>query len=53
MPIKDYSGKVIAAMSVSMPSSKVNEETHEYYVRILKECSSKISQELGYEYQKI
>ncbi|CAH0297288.1 Transcriptional regulator KdgR [Peribacillus frigoritolerans] len=53
VPIRDYSGKVIAAMSVSMPASKVNEETHEFYVRLLKECSSKISQELGYEYQKI
>lgn len=53
VPIKDYSGKVIAAVSVSMPASKINEETREYYVRILKECSSKISQELGYEYAKI
>jgi IclR family transcriptional regulator, KDG regulon repressor len=53
VPIKDYSGKVIAAVSVSMPAAKVNDETHNYYIRILKECSSKISHELGYEYQKI
>jgi DNA-binding IclR family transcriptional regulator len=53
VPIKDYSGKVIAAMSVSMPATKENVEARDYYVRILKECSSKISQELGYEYEKI
>lgn len=53
VPIKDYSGKVIAAVSVSMPAAKVNEETHNYNIRILKECSSKISHGLGYEYQKI
>ncbi|MBM7691539.1 DNA-binding IclR family transcriptional regulator [Peribacillus deserti] len=52
VPIKNYSGNVIAAMSVSIPASKA-EETHEYYVGILKECSSKISQGLGYEFQKI
>ncbi|WHY68855.1 IclR family transcriptional regulator [Neobacillus sp. SuZ13] len=53
VPIKDYSGKVIAAVSVSIPAAKVNDETQNYYIRILKECSSKISHELGYEYQKI
>ncbi|PLT30630.1 IclR family transcriptional regulator [Peribacillus deserti] len=52
VPIKDYSGNVIAAMSVSIPAYK-GEETHDYYVGMLKECSSKISQGLGYEFQKI
>ncbi|MGM0874572.1 MAG: IclR family transcriptional regulator [Bacillota bacterium] len=53
VPIKDYSGKVMAAISMSMPASKKSEETRKYYVDLLKECSSKISQDLGYEYQKI
>ncbi|WP_110929152.1 IclR family transcriptional regulator [Bacillus massiliglaciei] len=54
VPIKNYSGKVIAAMSVSMPASKIkDEETRDEYVRILMECSNKISAEMGYEYQKI
>lgn len=53
VPIKDYSGNVIAGISMSMPASKVNEEARNYYVDLLKECSSKISQDLGYEYQKI
>ncbi|MEH7237587.1 IclR family transcriptional regulator [Bacillus sp. JJ1562] len=53
VPIKDYSGNVIAAVSMSMPATKINQETLENYVGILKKCSDKISHELGYEYQKI
>lgn len=53
VPIKNYSGNVIAAVSISMPASKKNQETLDYYVSILKECSGKISHELGYEFQKI
>ncbi|WP_046174550.1 IclR family transcriptional regulator [Domibacillus indicus] len=53
VPIKDYSGKAIAAISMSMPSSKMNEETLQKYTEMLKECTAKISQELGYEYQKV
>ncbi|OXS79066.1 IclR family transcriptional regulator [Domibacillus enclensis] len=53
VPIKDYSGKVIAAISMSMPASKMNAELLEKYVAMLKECTANISRELGYEYQKI
>ncbi|MEM1506208.1 IclR family transcriptional regulator [Domibacillus sp. 8LH] len=53
VPVKDYSGKVIAAISMSMPSSKMKEEVQRRYVEMLKGCASKISQALGYEYQKI
>lgn len=53
VPVKDYSGKVIAAISMSMPASNVSNESHKYYVGILKECSNKISQGLGYKYEKI
>lgn len=53
VPIKDYSSKVIAAVSMSMPASKLNDEIKKYYVGLLKECSDKISAGLGYEYQKI
>jgi IclR family transcriptional regulator, KDG regulon repressor len=53
VPIKDYSGKVIAGISMSMPASKVDEEKQKYNVEILKECSRNISQDLGYEYYKI
>ncbi|MBT2689140.1 IclR family transcriptional regulator [Bacillus sp. ISL-47] len=53
VPIKDYSGKVIAGISMSMPATKVTDETREHYVGILKDCSTSISQDLGYEYQKI
>lgn len=53
VPIKDYSGKVIAAISMSMPASKMNAELLEKYVAMLKECTAHISQELGFDYQKI
>lgn len=53
VPIKDYSSKVIAGISMSMPAAKVTDEIREQYVGLLKECSTSISQELGYEYQKI
>lgn len=53
VPIRDHSGKVIAAVSMSMPASKLNEEIKKYYVGLLKECSDKISEELGYKYEKI
>ncbi|MBA9027348.1 MULTISPECIES: IclR family transcriptional regulator [Bacillaceae] len=53
VPVKDYSSKVVAAVSMSMPASKVNDETNKYYVELLKECCDKISKDLGYGYQKI
>lgn len=53
VPIKDYSGKVVAGISMSMPASKASEDIRTYYAGILKECSTSISQDLGYEYQKI
>lgn len=53
VPIKDYSGKVIAGVSMSMPASKASEENRKKNVEMLKECSSNISKDLGYEYQKI
>ncbi|WHX42677.1 IclR family transcriptional regulator [Mesobacillus sp. AQ2] len=53
VPIKNYSGKVVAGISMSMPAAKVTEEIREQYVGLLKECSTSISKELGYEYQKI
>ncbi|RLL43867.1 IclR family transcriptional regulator [Oceanobacillus piezotolerans] len=53
VPIKDYTGKAIAGISMSMPATKLTEEIKEYYVSILKEYSNSISQELGYDYQKI
>jgi DNA-binding IclR family transcriptional regulator len=36
-----------------MPATKVTDEIREHYVGILKDCSNSISQDLGYEYQKI
>ncbi|WP_282172870.1 IclR family transcriptional regulator [Cytobacillus firmus] len=53
VPIKDYSGEVIAGISMSMPAAKVTDEVREHHVGLLKECSTSISQDLGYEYQKI
>jgi IclR family KDG regulon transcriptional repressor len=53
VPIKDYSGKVIAAISISMSVARVSEAKVQEIVQLLKETTEKISEELGYGYQKI
>ncbi|GGC83821.1 IclR family transcriptional regulator [Thalassobacillus devorans] len=53
VPIKDYSGKTIAAVSMSTPAASATDETLAYFVKLLKECTNRISRELGFEYEKI
>lgn len=53
VPIKDYSGKSIAAVSMSTSAASATDETIADYVSLLKECTDRISRELGYEYEKI
>ncbi|MBU8879899.1 IclR family transcriptional regulator [Bacillus sp. FJAT-29790] len=52
VPIKDYSEKTIAAVSISTPAAKRDEEALQHYVKLLQECTGKISEELGYEFEK-
>lgn len=53
VPIKDFSGKVIAAISISMSVARVNKEKVNEFVKLLQKTTSNISEELGYGYQKI
>ncbi|CAH0343834.1 IclR family transcriptional regulator [Bacillus sp. CECT 9360] len=52
VPVKDYSGKVIAAVSMSTPVAKATSEKLEEFVNLLKVCTFNISEELGFNYQK-
>ncbi|MBY0223171.1 IclR family transcriptional regulator [Sporosarcina aquimarina] len=47
MPIYDHRNKVVAAVSVSSPKSNFTEEKESEYLKLLKLCVDKISQELG------
>jgi len=48
-PIWDYTGRVVAGISVSGPVSRMNIEKIEYVQTIIKEIASKASQKLGYK----
>lgn len=49
MPVRDYSGEVIAAVSVSTPKSHFSDEIAGSYYQYLKECVEEISSNLGYK----
>lgn len=48
MPVKDYTGKTIAAVSVSMISSSLDEKRKANVLSELKKCCVRISSSLGY-----
>jgi IclR family KDG regulon transcriptional repressor len=47
-PVRDYTKKIIAAVSVSMPYVRVNAQVRENALEAMAECCSKISRDLGY-----
>lgn len=47
-PVRDYTGRIIAAVSVSTPSSRMDENHRELILTSLKECSNYASWSLGY-----
>ena len=49
-PIKDYSGKVIASMSVSGPAFRIDEGNIPIIAAKVKECCDCISEEMGYSF---
>ncbi|MCM3387032.1 IclR family transcriptional regulator [Ureibacillus chungkukjangi] len=49
MPVHDFSGEVIAAISVSTPKSHINDEVAERNYQYLKECVEIVSSNLGYK----
>lgn len=51
MPLRDYSGKIIAAISVSTPTVRMNEEKKTLILESLRDTTRKISESLGYRPQ--
>ena len=46
-PVRDYTRRIIAAVSVSMPYARVTEESRRSVLSALSECCEKISWDLG------
>jgi IclR family KDG regulon transcriptional repressor len=49
VPIRNHKGKVIAALTISGPSFRYNEETVPRYIKVMKDTSVEISAKLGYK----
>ena len=47
-PIRDYTGKVIASMSISGPAFRINESNITIIAKKVKEYCSCISKKMGY-----
>jgi IclR family KDG regulon transcriptional repressor len=47
-PIRDYRGRVVAAVSVAGPSHRFTDEKIERYIRLVQEAAGQISSALGY-----
>jgi IclR family transcriptional regulator, KDG regulon repressor len=52
-PIKDYTGKVIAGLTVSGPLVRFTDERVEYFIKEVLESSERISKNLGYTQEAI
>lgn len=48
MPVRDYTRKIIAAVSVSTPTVRMNPEKKQEIIKALKVCTDEISRALGY-----
>jgi IclR family KDG regulon transcriptional repressor len=51
-PIRDYSGKVIASMSISGPAFRINESNIPIIAKKIKEYCNSISKEMGYNFKQ-
>ena len=49
MPVRDYTGRIIAAVSVSNPSGSRDEERKQMVLEALRDCTREISRSLGYQ----
>ena len=50
MPVRDYTGKIVAAISVSSAASRINDETKKLILESLEETTRKVSESLGYSF---
>lgn len=53
MPVRDYSRRVVASISISGPVGNFIEERREYLLGALTRCVDAISKDLGYPVQKV
>ena len=53
MPVRDYSRRVVAAISISGPEGNFIDERREYLLGALTRCVDGISRDLGYSAQKV
>ncbi|WP_017728992.1 IclR family transcriptional regulator [Halalkalibacterium ligniniphilum] len=51
LPVRDHTGEVVAAISISSPVMRVNDEKLNEYVELLKKETEALSVKLGYGYQ--
>ncbi|OIJ08204.1 IclR family transcriptional regulator [Anaerobacillus arseniciselenatis] len=51
LPVRNHTGDVVAAISISTPVMKINEEKLEKNIELLKQASSELSSKLGYGFQ--
>jgi DNA-binding IclR family transcriptional regulator len=49
VPIKDFTGKVVAAISISGPTLRMNKDMMPYYTKLALEAGKKISNVLGFK----
>ena len=49
MPVRDYTGKIVAAVSVSSPAGQMDEERKRTILEALGKCTRDISKSLGYQ----
>lgn len=48
-PIRNYTGQIVAAVSASIPTFRMNDQKRKFVLAELEETALKISKELGYE----
>lgn len=53
VPIRNYTGNVIAAVSMSMPSPRLNSEEMDRLVPELKQLGDRISEQMGYNHHSL
>ena len=53
MPVRDYSRRVVASISISGPEGNFIDERREYLLNALTRCVDGISRDLGYPVQKV
>ena len=50
MPIRDYTGKIVAAISVSSSAANMNDKKKQLILKGLEETTKRVSEKLGYSF---